>query len=129
MTVGRKTGGRDIKKGQVLNPKGRPKLPPEMHKRKIMTKDELTLLLDKMFRMGKDEIINIINDPKAPSLEVFIARIIQLGVKAGDTQRLNFLLDRMVGTVKQKFDHTTDDKPIENVHYYLPDNGLRIKED
>lgn len=128
MSKRKKTGGKDFVKGNPIRG-GRPKMPPELHKMKTMTKDDLTLLLHKMFKMGKDDIINIINNPKAPSLEVFIARIIQLGVKAGDTQRLDFLLNRMIGTVKQKFDHTTDDKPIENVHYYLPDNGLKIKED
>jgi len=30
---------------------------------------------------------------------------------------------------KEKVDITSDNDPIETVHYYLPDNGLRIKED
>ncbi len=30
---------------------------------------------------------------------------------------------------KSKVDVTSDNDPIETVHYYLPDNGLRIKED
>lgn len=44
-------------------------------------------------------------------------------------QRLFSLFMKNIHGWKDKVDITSDNDPIETVHYYLPDNGLRIKED
>ena len=98
--------GKPIKKGQVLNPKGRPKLAPEVKELRKLNLDSYCNLVDKYINASKEEIKAAVTNPNTSALELFIAKIIEKGVNAGDTQRLGFLLDRLIGPVRQKIEHS-----------------------
>ena len=101
-----KSFGTPIKKGQVLNPNGRPKTSEEAKMFKKLTLDSYCKLVDKFINASPAEIKKIVTDPDATVLEIYIAQIVQKGIAGGDTARLAFLLDRLIGPVKQKIEHS-----------------------
>jgi hypothetical protein len=64
MAKGRKTGGRDIKPGQVLNPKGRPKLGTSYTDllREKLPPDEFSEIVAKLVREGNESILRHVYD-------------------------------------------------------------------
>ena len=64
MAKGRKTGGRDIKPGQVLNPKGRPKLGMAVTDilRQKLPADEFAKIVAEQVRKGNESIIKHVYD-------------------------------------------------------------------
>lgn len=104
MTMGRKTGGRDWVKGQSGNPAGS-KLPEDIKEGRKINRMEVERVFNKLMNAAKDELISIGNDPKTPILEAITARVMAKAYNQGDHQRLNFLLDRLVGKVKETIEH------------------------
>ncbi len=104
MAKGKKTGGRDFKKGYVSNPNGRPKLPEDLRVIKRLTQSEITSLISKYLQLTRDELTRAAQDKSLPIIELYIASVIQKGVIGGDTLRLNFLFDRTIGKVADKIE-------------------------
>jgi len=127
MAAGYKTGGRDIQKGQVLNPLGRGAVSKEERERRKEIKrkaasdekllgQEANKMIKKMSRQFMEtyfikymnssvsELMAIVKDSKeggdATAMEMMIVRIILEGIKRGDTKHLDFILDRTIGKVK-----------------------------
>ena len=98
-----------IKKGQVLNPKGRPRVPVQINEIRKLTLQKYTELIDKLINAGPEEIKAFISRPGATVLEIYIAKIIQKGIGSGDTSRMSFLLERLLPPVKQRIDHSSED--------------------
>lgn len=109
MAKGKKTGGRDFLPGQSGNPNGQPKVPQEIKDARQLTKLELERLLNKYMVMTKDEVQEALKNPATPALELMIGSIVAKAVSGGDDKRLNFLLERMIGKVKEKVEHTGAD--------------------
>lgn len=76
-------------KGQSGNPSGKPK--------QLLTKDKVKGILGKFADMTRDELQNIVQDPKSTMLEIMVASIMVKAAKDGDFSRLNFILDRSIG--------------------------------
>lgn len=95
----RKPNGKLWVKGESGNPKGRPKIPPEIKAMRQLTNLEFSRLANKFLCMTKDEIQECIKDPRASVLELMIASIISKGLSQGDQIRLNALLERIIGKV------------------------------
>lgn len=104
MAKGIKTGGRNFQKGVSGNPNGRPKLPPEIKQIQKMSPTFVRAMINKLSRMTKDELATHLKDPKTPVLEVTLGSIYAKAIKDGDYMRLNFLLDRTIGKVKDEVD-------------------------
>jgi hypothetical protein len=104
MAKGMKTGGRNFQKGVSGNPNGRPKLPPEIKQIQKMSPTFVRAMINKLSRMTKDELAIHLKDPKTPVLEVTLGSIYAKAIKDGDYMRLNFLLDRTIGKVKEEVD-------------------------
>lgn len=116
MAKGRKTGGRDVKLGQVLNPKGRPPLPQDVNDARRLTKIEFIRVCEKYISMTETELNEKIRDTSTTVLELIVAKILQNAITYGDNTRLSFFLDRMIGKVTEKIQHTgLDDGPIRMV--------------
>lgn len=64
MAKGKKTGGRDIKPGQVLNPKGRPKLGTAVTDllREKLPASEFATIVAEQVRKGNESIIKHVYD-------------------------------------------------------------------
>jgi len=101
-----------FKPGVSGNPAGRPKIPDDIKQAKRLNKLEVERLMNKFMAMTKDEISQSINDPTTPALEIMIGSIIAKAVSHGDPVRLNFLLDRLIGKVKDELDVTVIPRPV-----------------
>lgn len=99
---GRKTGGRDFKPGQSGNPNGRPKLPEEVKEAKRLTAAELELKLTEFLKKSREELYAIAKDPKSTGMDALVASIMTFGVSKGDHMRMEFLLNRLIGKVKEQ---------------------------
>lgn len=100
-----------FKKGQSGNPGGRIKLPEDVKQAKNMNRVELERTLNRLVHMTPMQLKEILNAPNTPVFEVMIAQIVTKAAQQGDHMRLNFLLDRMVGKVKEHIEHTIR-KPV-----------------
>jgi hypothetical protein len=103
--------GRPFKPGESGNPGGRPKLPEDVKQAKLMNRIELTRLVNRLVRMKRHELAELIKNPDASSMEIMIGTIIVKAAQQGDPTRLSFLLDRLVGKVKNETDLTVLPKP------------------
>jgi hypothetical protein len=99
-----------VKKGQILNPKGRPvgtKIVPDEVKKynSVIIADTIS----KYITMDLLQLNDVIKNPNLPVLDIFIARILATGVQKSDQAKLNFIFERMVGKVKDHVDVTSSD--------------------
>jgi hypothetical protein len=95
-----------FKKGRSGNPGGRPKLPPDVREAKNLTQQQLILILNKLMFMTDFEIKQLLNDPKTNKFERIVGRILDKADLHGDSVRLEFLLNRTIGKVTEKVQHT-----------------------
>jgi hypothetical protein len=91
-----------FKPGQSGNPKGRPALPEDLRQAKALNKVELTRELNALIHMTKPELEAVLESPESTMIRRMAARVIQESDSAGDEKRLGFLLDRLVGKVKDE---------------------------
>jgi len=108
MAKGFKTGGRDFVKGVVTNPKGRPKVSSQLKEIKQLNATRLAELLNEFINMDKEALIAKSKDPSTTVFELIICSILKNAYDKGDQQRINFILDRLVGKVKDQVEHTGD---------------------
>jgi len=108
MAKGFKTGGRDFVKGVVTNPNGRPKVSSQLKEIKQLNATRLAELLNEFINMDKEALIAKSKDPSTTVFELIICSILKNAYDKGDQQRINFILDRLVGKVKDQVEHTGD---------------------
>lgn len=90
-----------FKPGQSGNPSGRPKPPKELLDAQPET---IKLAIWRFWKMTKEELQAVIQDPATPAGELFIATTYAKGIAKGDPTRLEFLLNRLIGKVKEERD-------------------------
>jgi len=84
------------KPGQSGNPSGRPK--------GIIRSDEVQALLGRLWKLTREELQKIVQDPKSTMGEIMVASVMARAAKDGDASRLQFLLDRAVGKVRESLE-------------------------
>lgn len=111
---GFKSGGRDVKKGQVLNPNGRPPLPDHLkmtikltHLRDF-TRNRIIEMISKMFLHTPEQLTEVFNHPETTALEKAFIKIMHEAIRKGDEKKLQFLLDRAFGKVKERVEVSAD---------------------
>ncbi len=100
--VKRKRGGKLFVKGVSGNPKGRPKLDPDLKAIENLTKDELRKIVSRLSRMSEPEVIELMQNTATPILERSVAATLLKSVEFGDPIRLDRLLDRAIGKVSDE---------------------------
>lgn len=121
MATGKKTGGRDFKKGNPGRPKGSVVVPKEIRE---MNRREVEQLISKYFKMSREKLAKVAANKKTPTIDLMIIKIITTAINKGDQTRLNFLLDRTIGKVKDSVDVTNSDGSMKGtVVVTLPSNG------
>lgn len=95
-----------FKPGRSGNPLGKPKTPPDLLKAKNLTRIELERLLNKFINMPRGDLAAYANKQDATAMELMMASIVSKAIIQGDTQRLDFLLNRLVGKVPDKVEAT-----------------------
>lgn len=92
--------GRPFQKGKAPGP-GRTPDPPELKEARALTRTEAERLLNRFVFMTDAERTAAKDDPKTTALERIILAVIKRGIDMGDDRALTFLLDRLVGKVKE----------------------------
>ncbi len=83
-------------KGESGNTNGKPK--------QLLTKDKVSAILGRFATMTRDQLQDVATDPKSSMIEIMIASIMVKAVKEGDYARLDFLLTRSIGKVKDELE-------------------------
>lgn len=89
-----------FKPGQSGNPGGRPKAK--------ITIDRLREIIEKLAFLTRDELQELIANPKTVMIELQFASIMAQAAKSGDYSRMSFILDRVVGKVAEFKDPLKD---------------------
>ena len=118
------------KPGQSGNPEGGRKHNPEKKRIKKVTNELLQDLVDLALSGNVSELKRIIADPTSPALKVGIATALFTAIKKGDWKTLESIVERIVGKVPVKVDHTSDGEKLNSpqVVLYLPKNGSTKEE-
>lgn len=103
--------GHRFQPGISGNPSGRPKVPEDLKEaRKRFAMDVEDSML-KYSRATIDELKIALEDKSTPIKDLIIIKILKAGMERADQQRFNFILDRTVGKVIERIDHTVETKP------------------
>ncbi len=71
--------------------------------------------LAEFLKLPFNELEAIVKDLSKPCMDLWIARIVLIGIKSGDQIRLNFMFDRLIGKVTDKVE--VDNKRPVMIHY------------
>lgn len=99
---GKKYGGKDWLPGQSGNPAGRPPMPKEVIEAKKFNRVALEKLFLEWMDKPAETLQERFKDKTTPALEMMVISIIMSAIRKGDSMKLNFLLDRTVGKVKEQ---------------------------
>lgn len=108
-----------FKKGQSGNPAGPKPLPQDLKEARKLTHYEFERLANKYLGMTISEIEPLMKATDLPMLDLMIASCIYRGIKEGSTKHLDFLLNRLIGSVVREIrikapldDNSRDSIPI-----------------
>ena len=120
---GRKSLPQAYKKGQSGNPNGRPKgavsIPKEL---RTINSKLIAETINKHLNKSMEEVAELIRSKDTPMIDLVVLRILYEAAKRGDQTRFNALLERMVGKVPDKVDHTTNGKSVL-IQFVTPKEG------
>ena len=91
--------GKPFQKGNTFG-KGRPPIPDDLKNVDKVTTETVHRVFSKYAGMTREQIRRLLEHPATPALEVMLGSIIGKAIKEGDHLRMNFVLDRLVGKVK-----------------------------
>lgn len=106
-----------FKKGQSGNPSGRIKLPQEVKEAKKLNQVELERVLNDCLTLTPSQIKKIKDDPESTMIQLLVVSVITHAVNKGDHDRSSFLLDRLLGKMKDTVEISNPyaDKTIEEL--------------
>lgn len=115
MAKGRKTGGRDFKKGQSGNPLGGQLLNRDLIIVRRMTHQELADMGDILLQKSGtlEHLEELITSPETSYVKKIFASVALRAIRSGDYHAMEALLNRIIGRVKEKIEITTDQKQPE----------------
>ena len=93
-----------FKPGQSGNPGGRPKVPGDILEARKLNQAELERIINKYLYMDRESVKAAISSPTTPMMELMVASIVAQAAQKGDQQRLDFVLNRIVGKVKDQLE-------------------------
>lgn len=93
--------GRQWKKGQSGNPKGRPHIPADLKLIKELEKEELTKTFSELLKSSKEELTSILADQSSTALQHGIARGLRHFMSFGDFRYVQPYLAYIFGYPKQ----------------------------
>lgn len=110
MAKGKKTGGKNFEKGHApyLDSPGRPPVTPVIKQLKAFNQEALIKILTTLSTATVTELAAMSKDPTKTILEMTIISIWKKAYELGDQQRINFILDRLIGKTKEQIEHTGD---------------------
>jgi len=99
-----------MKKGETLNPNGRPRKYVSLLKDSGYKLYEINDTIQSMMAMDLDELKQVWDNPKATILEKTIANAMKKSLEKGSLYSLETLLTRVYGKPKEQVDMNVDNK-------------------
>lgn len=99
--------GKLFVKGKSGNPKGRPKMAPDLLEIKKMSPAYITAIINKYCHFNRAEIKASVERPGTPVIECIIASILVKAMTSGDYSRLEAMLNRAIGKVTEQVEVKT----------------------
>jgi len=96
-----------FKPGQSGNPGGKAKVPDDIKEARKLTQLDLERVINSLLYITKEALQAKIKDPQTPMIEMIAASIMAQAAVKGDHMRLDFILQRMIGKVKDQLEVTT----------------------
>lgn len=97
MAKGKKTGGRDFQPGNDFG-QGRPPVPEDLKHSRSLNRIQFERTLNKYVHLTGREISQALENAESNSiLEMIVAKILDKAFNEGDTRRLEFVLERLIG--------------------------------
>lgn len=81
-------------------------VPQDLRQARKLTKVEIEIILNKYLYLPIGDLMAATQDPMLPTIEALVVSVLIAAIKKGDHDKLNFVLDRLVGKVKENVDHT-----------------------
>jgi flagellar biosynthesis component FlhA len=107
MAKGMKTGGRNIQKGQVLNPHGAGAHNPVVKAARKLTAETVARMIETIATHPSDEL-DTLKNMKLSFLEDFLLQGLIQAKRKGDLETLLKVLERVIGKVKDQVEHSGD---------------------
>jgi len=101
-----KSGGRDFKKGQSGNPKGRPVEAPEIKALKAVTNEHIKEIVELLLNNNIAKLTELSESTTEPMLTVLYARGILYAYENSDLSSIESTLNRVAGKPKENINHT-----------------------
>lgn len=100
MAKGKKSGGRDFVPGDPRA--GRPRLPVEIKEASQLTIATARAKLNEFLAMSITDLETILKGRSRPAIDLWVCRIVLMGIKDGDERRLDFMLSRLIGPLPKE---------------------------
>lgn len=81
---------------------GRPKKHPDDVGLKMLHRTDVKVIMNRLAQMDIDKLEEVLKDKSRTVLEHIIGRVCLVAMKEGDYRRLDALLDRLIGKVKEE---------------------------
>jgi len=108
-----------FKKGQSGNPKGRPKKYVLSLKKEGYKLTEINDTIQAMVSMNIEELKKVYENENSTILEKTVAAALRNGLKKGQLESIETLLNRVYGKPKEKMDITTQGEKINEPRYTI----------
>lgn len=92
------------KPGQSGNPAGGPALPPEVKEARRLNQKELELSLNRWLFATAEESAAAKTDPTTPMVDRVVIALLSTAAEKGCPQRLDLLLNRLIGKVVDRIE-------------------------
>jgi hypothetical protein len=99
-----------MKKGETLNPNGRPRKYVSLLKEQGYKLSEINDTIQNMMAMDLVELKGVYENPKATILEKTVANAMKKSLEKGSLYSIETLLTRVYGKPKEQMDINTDNK-------------------
>lgn len=113
MALGKKTGGRDYKKGHKNPGPGRTPLSEEIREARELTKVTLLEALNKYLNLSYTELKKISSEGNKAVSDMIVIRLLLHAAIKSDPSRINLVWDRVVGPVPKKIEGGEEGVPIK----------------
>lgn len=124
MAKGKKTGGRNFEPGNQVN-KGMEKITSEDKQARELTTLEFMRVANQYIHSTVLELKQAMTHPDTKAIDIIVIKILVKAAEHGDQNRLEFILNRLLGKVPDKIDHSSKDGSMSGqtkVVITLPEN-------
>lgn len=121
MALKKKPRGKPFEKGNKISP-GRTPIPDDVREARRIDKEYALDVLSRFLYKSVDELESMVSDSRITVFESMVAKAAIVSIETGDPFRLDFFLNRLIGKVTDKVEHSLPEPTI--IEY--PDGGKMV---